>query len=80
MAGAQHQFLHMSKNPKACQSALKMPFLHKNIMTQDAPTKKRGVQVSHVEKKHVSSLKKHFWDNPGCLILWRKFQGGIIKP
>ena len=30
-------------------------------MTQDAPTKKLGVQVRHVEKKHVSTAKKRFF-------------------
>jgi hypothetical protein len=37
-----------------------MPSLHKNIMTQDAATKKRGVQVSHVEKNMFLASKNFF--------------------
>jgi hypothetical protein len=56
MASAQQQFLQISRIPQACQLALKRPS-QKNT-TQDAPTKKRLGQISHVGKKRCSTKKK----------------------
>jgi hypothetical protein len=72
MASAQQQFLQISRIPQACQLALKRPS-QKNT-TQDAPTKKRLGQISHVGKKTVFYQKKRhvLWDKPDYLILLLK--------
>ena len=48
-------------------------------MTQDAPSKKQGVQVSHVEKNYFFDLKRQlFLGQPGLSDSLEEFQGGYL--